>query len=90
MIKSQSDGKITNFLNELYVAHKRGYIFAYVQTTESNTISSKPNIVGVEILFSDQVSLKQISKIQSYILTKYGFEVDDTLCDDVSILIVRY
>lgn len=84
------DFKIFNFEKELYVAHRRGYIFRYVHTTELDDLTSKEKISGVEILFSDVVSPKQISEIQSYILIKYGFELDDTLCDDVNILIVRY
>lgn len=90
MNKTLKDNKICNFLNELYVAQRRGYIFTYVPTTEPSNLNLKPDVVGVEILFSDRVSLRQISKIQTYILSKYGFEVDDTLCDDVNILIVRY
>jgi hypothetical protein len=87
---SIKDVKILEFETELYVAHKQGYIFRYVHTTELDTLSSKEKILGVEILFSDVVTPKQVSKIQTYILKNYGFEVDDTLCDDVNILIVRY
>jgi hypothetical protein len=82
--------KMCKFETELYVAHRRGYIFRFVYIKEMNTLSFRPDVVGVEILFSDAVTPKQISEIQSYILTRYGFDVDDTLCDDVNILIVRY
>lgn len=82
--------KISNFERELYVAHRSGYIFRFVHTKEIDVLSSRAKIVGVEILFSDIVTPTQVSKIQTYILNSYGFDVDDTLCDDVNILIVRY
>lgn len=90
MTTATKDSKIVSFETELYVAHRRGYIFRYVYTKEIDILSSKAKIVGVEILFSHVVTPKQISKIQAYILRNYGFDVDDTLTDDVGILIVRY
>lgn len=90
MVVATKDSKIINFERELYVAHRSGYIFRFVHTKETDVLSSRAKIVGVEILFSDVVTPKQVAKIQTHILNNYGFDVDDTLCDDVNILIVRY
>lgn len=84
------DFNILKFETELYVAHKRGFVFRYVHLTEFEGLGEHPKIAGVEILFSDEVSLKQVSQIQDYITKTYGFEIDDTLCEDINILIVRY
>ena len=85
-----TEDKILEFEKELYVAHRRGFIFRFVHLEEISNLSNKKLITGVEILFSDLVTQVQIAKIQSHILTKYGFETDDTLCRDINILIVCY
>lgn len=84
------ESKILEFEKELYVAHRQGFIYRFVHLEELNNLNNKKMITGVEILFSDVVSQEQLAKIQAYILTKYGFETDDTLCMDVNILIVCY
>jgi hypothetical protein len=51
-------------------------------------------IVGVEILFSDDVSVESIKRIKTYIEKTYDFDVDNTtymdLSNAVKIIIVRY
>jgi hypothetical protein len=87
---STRESRICEFEKELYVSHKRGFIFRYVNLEETNQLNGSRMITGVEILFSDSVTQVQLSKIQAYILSNYGFETDDTLCMDVNILIVWY
>lgn len=82
--------KILRFEKELYTAHKKGFIFRFVPLEEVDSLSGTKTCCGTEILFSNLVTQEQISKIQAYILTVYGFELDDTLCEDINILIVRY
>ena len=84
------DAKIQKFETELYMAHRQGFIFRYIHTKEIDVLSSRTKVVGVEILFSDVVTPKQVSQIQTYILNTYGFDVDDTLSEDINILLVRY
>lgn len=79
---------------ELYVAHKRGYIFRYTPISELSGIGDICKNVGVEILFSDQVSVSKIEQIKAYIELKYDFYVDNTTYMDpvkpVKIVVVRY
>jgi hypothetical protein len=94
MLKSKKDIDILKFEKELYVAHKRGYIFRYTHTSEFSYLGDYSKIVGVEILFSDEVSTEQIEKIKHYIEKQYLFKVDMSTYMEVNnavkIIVVRY
>lgn len=85
---------IESLERELYVAHKRGFIFRYTHISELSSFGDVSKIVGVEILFSDQVSVKNINEIKQYIESRYDFDVDNTTYMDpvkpVKIVVVRY
>lgn len=94
MLKSIKDKFIEELERELYVAHKRGYIFRYTHVSEPSNFADDTHIVGVEIMFSDNVSVRAISDIKKYIEFKYDFVVDNTTYMDpikpVKIIVVRY
>ena len=94
MFKSIQEKFIEALERELYVAHKRGYIFRYTPISEMQGLSDASKIVGVEILFSDEVSVNAINEIKNYIESKYDFDVDNTTYMDpvkpVKIVVVRY
>jgi len=94
MLKLQKDTDIRSLEKELYVAHKRGYVFRYIHLTELNALYDYSKIVGIEILFSDTVTDDQISGIKNYIEKRYGMIVDTTTYmnpnETPKIVIVRY
>lgn len=94
MLKDVKQKLIDALEKELYVAHKRGYIFRYTHVSEFCGIGDVSKIVGIEILFSDNVSISAINEIKKYIESKYDFDVDNTTYMDpikpVKIVVVRY
>lgn len=94
MVKTKKEIEVLKFEKELYVSHKRGYIFRYTHTSEYSYIGDYSKIVGVEILFSDDVTMAQIEKIKHYIEKQYMFRVDTNTYMDVNnatkIMVVRY
>lgn len=93
MFKDPKEQSIERLEKELYVAHKNGFIFRSTHMYET-TFADSHKIVGIEILFSDDVTVEKISKIKRYIESKYKFYVDDTTYMDpvkpTKIIIVRY
>jgi hypothetical protein len=94
MFKGSKEKSVEKLEKELYVAHKRGYIFRCTHISEMHGFGDSSKIVGVEILFSDDVSVEAIRKIKTYIEKTYDFDVDNTTYMDVTnsvkIIIVRY
>lgn len=94
MFKSQKDINILSLEKELYVAHKRGFVFRYTHLSELNSFYDYSKNIGIEILFSDAVTDEQIKKIKTYIERTYGFYVDATTYmnpnETPKIIIVRY
>lgn len=94
MFKNSKEKSIEKLEKELYVAHKRGYIFRCTHISEMSGFCDSITIVGVEILFSDDVTAESIQKIKKYIEKQYDFDVDNTTYMDatnaVKIIIVRY
>jgi hypothetical protein len=94
MFSSQREAEILALEKELYVAHKRGYIFRFTHITELAPYGDYSKAVGVEIMFSDNVSTEQIAKIKAYIETRYKFYVDDKTymnpLEPTKIITVRY
>ena len=94
MLKGSKEEKILELEKQLYVAHKLGHIFRYTHITSYCDLGDFSKSVGVEILFSDEVSLRKIKEIKNYIENKYKFYVDDLTYIDpsskVKIITVRY
>lgn len=93
MIKTVKENNIEKLEKELYVAHKNGYIFRSTHIYEP-TFGDTFKIIGVEILFADDVPNEKIQKIKTYVETTYGFLVDTTTymspSEHTKIIIVRY
>lgn len=94
MFKDSKEKSVQRLEKELYVAHKRGYIFRCTHISEPSVLGDTSKIVGVEILFSDDVSYESIDKIKLYIEQTYDFDVDNRTYMDplgtVKIVVVRY
>lgn len=94
MHKSKKEIDVLKFEKELYVAHKRGYIFRYTHTSEFSYLGDYSKIVGVEVMFSDDVTSEQIEKIKHYIEKHYLFKVDTNTYMNANsptkIMMVRY
>lgn len=61
--------------------------------TDMKVIGGNEDLIGVEIMFDDAVTDKQISKLVKYIEEKYKFGVLTELCErgtTPKILIVEY
>lgn len=88
-----SGASIKKFEGELYQALERGYIFRFDHLKRPKMPSAIPQIVGVEILFSDIVTDKQIKSIKEYIEYTYKFVVNDTFLEvgkTPKIMLVEY
>lgn len=94
MFKDSKEKCVDKLEKELYVAHKRGYIFRCTHISELTGLGDSSKIVGMEILFSDNVSYESIHKIKLYIEKTYSFNVDNKTYMDplgtVKIVVVRY
>lgn len=94
MFSNSKEVEILALEKELYVAHKRGYIFRFTHMTELSPYGDYSKVIGVEIMFADDVSTEQIAKIKAYIETRYKFYVDDksymTPFEPTKIITVRY
>lgn len=78
MIHSTSKAKrIRGFEKEIKLCVSQGHIHLITQLRKPHYIMAP--MFGVEIIFNDGVTDKQIKQIKQYIEYQYGFFVDETL-----------
>lgn len=85
--------KIKKLLFELESAKTLGHIVFITDVTDIKIIGGKPETIGVEIMFADQVSDNTIARLIRYIKDKYHFGVITELIErgrGPKILIVEY
>lgn len=84
---------IKKLLVELNRSKKEGYIVFITDITDIKIPGGCVEIIGVEIIFTDKITDKQVCKIRKYIENSYKFKVDTSLMElgrIPRILIVMY
>lgn len=80
-------------MNELRRAKNAGHILYITDITEVKIPGGDSEICGVEIIFDDNITDKQVCKLRDYIQAVYKFKVDTSLVEKnqiPKILIVEY
>lgn len=67
---------IRRFESELHVAQKQGFIANLTHVKKPRMASAIPEVVGVEIFFSDQVTDETLERLKKYIEQEYKFAFD--------------
>lgn len=78
---------------ELERAKKLGHIFSLTDITDVKLPGGQIDVIGIEIMFSSDISEKQVCKVVKYIQDRYKFCVLTYLLErgiDPKILIVEY
>lgn len=72
---------IKKLMAELIRAKKEGHIVFITDITDVKIPGGSPQIVGVEIIFTDKVTDSQVCKLKQYIERVYKFDVDTSLME---------
>lgn len=67
---------IRKFESELHLAQNKGFITCLTHVKRPKMPSAIPEVVGIEIFFSDHVSDNKIAKMKEYIEYQYKFSFD--------------
>lgn len=72
---------IKKLLGELNCAKKQGHIVFITDITDIKVPGGSSEVIGVEIIFTDKITDKQVCKIRTYIEMNYKFSVDTSLME---------
>ena len=85
--------KIKKLLLELESAKTLGHIVFITDITDVKVFEGETEVIGVEVMFADMVTDKTISRLRTYIESRYGFSINTELIErgrGPKILIVEY
>ena len=72
---------IKKLMYELIRAKKEGHIVFITDITDVKIPGGSPQVIGVEIIFTDKITDSQVCKLKHYIEKLYKFDVDTSLME---------